>query len=146
LKRSFHLAIPFDRKSLRRRPEIRHFCRFNAATNGSGLAILFGMRTKTAAHRHTGIVSFLRGVRAFVEASLVVLAFGITILLIGLPIALSVRLVHESFSWLARLGGEMGLITDAVVSIAAVVGGVILTAVFASALVGFLRQIASKSP
>jgi hypothetical protein len=97
------------------------------------------MRTKAAIHRNTGIASFVRSVRAFVEASLVALAFAVTIFLIGLPLAVSIRVVHESSSWLARLGGEMDPLTDALVSVAAVVGGIILTAVFARALVGFFR-------
>jgi len=46
------------------------------------------MKTNAAVHRNTGIGSFLRGVRAFAEASLVALAFGVAIFLIGLPLAL----------------------------------------------------------
>lgn len=81
----------------------------------------------------------MRVVRAFAEAAVVALAFGFTILLIGLPVVLSVRLAHESLSWLARLGGEMGPVADAVVSIASVVGGIALAAVLVRGLVGFFR-------
>jgi len=110
-----------------------------AAEDGSHLAILRSMKTNAAVHRNTGIGSFLRGVRAFAEASLVALAFGVAIFLIGLPLALSVRVMRESFSWLARLGGEMGPLTDALVSVAAVAAGFVLTAAFARALIGVFR-------
>jgi len=102
--------------------------------------MVLSMRNTAAIHRDTGLGSFLRGVRAFAEASLVALAFGFAIFLIGLPLALGVRVVHESVSWVARLGGEIGPLGDALVSIAGVVGGIVLTAVFARALVGFFRR------
>jgi hypothetical protein len=88
----------------------------------------------------TSRASPLRVVRAFAETALVALAFGFAILLIGLPIALGVRLVHESLSWLARLKGEMGVAVEALVWIATVVGGIILTAAFARVVVGFFRR------
>jgi hypothetical protein len=97
------------------------------------------MRNKAAIHRHSGITSFWEGVRAFAEASLLALAFGFAILLIGVPLALSVRIVYESLSWLARIGGEMGAVVHTLVSVASVVGGMILTAVVARGLVGFFR-------
>jgi hypothetical protein len=65
--------------------------------------------------------------RAVAEASIVALAFGFIILLVGLPIAFSVRIVGEGISWLAGS------------SAATVVGGVIATAAVARALVGFFR-------
>jgi len=111
----------------------------SSAKNGSHLAIALSMRNKAAIHSNTGIASFVRGVREFAEASLVALAFAFAIFLIGLPLALSVRIVHESLSWLAGLGGEMGPVAEALVMIASVVGGMMLTAVFAIALVGFFR-------
>ena len=107
--------------------------------HGSHVAITFSMRNITIVHRHAGITSFSQGVRAFAEASLVALAFGFAIFLIGLPVALSVRVMYESLSWLAGIGGEMGPVAEALVSVASVVGGVILTAVFTRGLVGFFR-------
>jgi hypothetical protein len=109
----------------------------SAAKDGPHLEMALSMTNNAVIHRNTGVASFLRGVRAFAEASLVVLGFGFVIFLIGLPLALSVRVVHQSFSWLARFGGETGPLADALVSVAAVVGGITLTAVFARALVGF---------
>jgi hypothetical protein len=68
-----------------------------------------------------------------------VLAFGFAIFLIGLPLALGVRVVHESLSWLARFGGETGPVAEALVSVASVAGGITLAVVFARVLVGFFR-------
>ena len=116
-----------------------HLSVLSAVTNGSNVAIAFSMRNKAAIHRQTGITSFWQGVRAFAEASLIALAFGFAILLIGVPLALSVRVVYERLSWLARLGGEMGPVVQTLVSVASVVGGIIATAVFTSGLVGFFR-------
>ena len=47
-------------------------------------------------------MSFVRVVRGFAEASVAVLAFAIAILLLGIPIALIVRGLHEGLSWLVR--------------------------------------------
>lgn len=111
----------------------------SATPNGSRLAIIFSMSNNAAIHRHTGITSFWQGVRAFAGASLVALGFGFAILLIGVPLALSVRVVYEGLSWLARLGGEMGAVVQMLVSVASVVGGIAMTAVFTTGLVGFFR-------
>jgi hypothetical protein len=97
------------------------------------------VRNEAAAHRNGGIASLVRVVRAFAEASVVMLAFVFAILLVGLPIAMSVRAVHEGLSWLARRGGEMGAATEVLVSGASVVGGIIATAAFARVLVGLFR-------
>ena len=42
----------------------------------------------------------LRLVRAFAEASVVVIAFAVAILAVGTPIALAVRALHDIVSWL----------------------------------------------
>ena len=70
--------------------------------NGAHLALTPGMSISTAGHRNPGIASFVRVVRAFAEASLAAVAFAVAILLIGLPIALVVRVVHDGVQWLAR--------------------------------------------
>ena len=44
---------------------------------------------------------FIRLVQGFAEASVVVIAFAVAILLLGLPVALAVRVVHEIVSWFA---------------------------------------------
>src|SRR3954468_8162555 len=90
----------------RERQNYRHSSVVSPTANGSHVATAFSMRNKASIHRHTGITSFWEGVRAFAEASLLALAFGFAILLIGVPLALSVRIVYESLSWLARIGGE----------------------------------------
>jgi len=97
------------------------------------------MRNNAAIHHNTGLASLLQGVRAFAEVSVVVLAFGFAIFLIGLPLVLGVRVVHESLSWLARSGGQMSPVAEALVSVASVGGGIVLTIVLARVLVGFFR-------
>ena len=42
----------------------------------------------------------LRLLRAFAEASVVVIAFAVAILAVGTPIALTVRALHDIVSWL----------------------------------------------
>ena len=42
----------------------------------------------------------LRLVREFAEASVVVIAFAVAILVVGTPIALAVRALHDIVSWL----------------------------------------------
>ena len=42
----------------------------------------------------------LRLVRALAEASVVVIAFAVAILVVGTPIALAVRALHDIASWL----------------------------------------------
>jgi len=95
-------------------------------------------------HRHDlrergSINAFMRGVRAFAEASLVALAFGIGILLIGTPIALIFRVVHEGLSWLARLGGDPSGFGEALVSVVSIAGSLAMTAVVVRLLVGLFR-------
>jgi hypothetical protein len=85
------------------------------------------------------MTSFVRVIRAFAEASLVALGFAFAILVIGTPIALIVRGLHEGLSWLARLVGDPSSMIDALVSVSAVAGGVFLTAVFIRLLVGFFH-------
>ena len=48
------------------------------------------------------LMRFIRLVQGFAEASVVVIAFAVAILLLGLPVALAVRVVHEIVSWFAR--------------------------------------------
>jgi hypothetical protein len=83
--------------------------------------------------------SLLRVVRGFAEASLAALAFVLAILLIGTPIALIVRGLHETLSWLVRLRGEMTTLVEALVSVGSVGGGLVLTAVLIRLLVGFFQ-------
>jgi hypothetical protein len=126
-------------KSVENRTKCLQFGVSSALKNGLHVAITFSMRNITVVHRHAGITSFSQGVRALAEVSLVALAFGLAIFLIGLPVALSVRVMYESVSWLAGMGGEMGPIAEAVVSVASVVGGIILIGGFTTGLVGFFR-------
>jgi hypothetical protein len=128
-----------DRSSPHNRKKCRYLGVISAAKNGSHLAVVLSMRNEAAVDPDTGFKSFMRSSRAFAGASLVALAFGFAVFLIGLPLALGVRVVHESLSWLARLGGETGPVAEALVSVASVVGGIMLTVVFARALIGFFR-------
>jgi len=130
---NLHRSSPHNRK------KCRYLGVISAAENGSHLAVVLSMRNKAAVDPDTRFNSFMRSSRAFAGASLVALAFGFAVFLIGLPLALGVRVVHEGLSWLARLGGETGPVAEALVSVASVVGGIMLTVVFARALIGFLR-------
>jgi hypothetical protein len=46
------------------------------------------------------LVRFMRLVRELAEASIVVVAFAVAILIVGTPIALAVRVLHDIVSWL----------------------------------------------
>jgi hypothetical protein len=85
-------------------------------------------------------MSFVRVMRGFAEASLVALAFVCAILLIGIPIALIVRGLHEGLSWVVRLGGDMSALVQALVSVSIVAGGLVIAAVFARLLVRFFHR------
>jgi hypothetical protein len=97
------------------------------------------MNNRTATPRRGAFASFVRVIRGFAEASLVVLGFAFAILLIGLPIALIVRALHEGVSWLAEFRGDVSAVVEALVSISTVAGGLILGAVFVRLLVGFFN-------
>jgi hypothetical protein len=113
--------------------------RFFAPLAGSFFAIVLGMNNTPATPQMDATVSFVRVVRGFAEASLVALAFAGAILLIGMPIALLVRGLHEGLSWLVGLGGHMSALVQALVSVSSVVGGLVIAAVFATLLVRFFR-------
>jgi len=84
-------------------------------------------------------MSFVRVMRGFAEASLVALAFVCAILLIGIPIALIVRGLHEGLSWVVRLGGDMSALVQALVFVSIVAGGLVIAAVFTRLLVRFFH-------
>jgi hypothetical protein len=83
--------------------------------------------------------SFIRVVRGFAEGSLVVLGFALAILLIGTPLALLARGVHEGLSWLVALRGEASALMEAFVSVSTVLVTVTLVAVFVRLLVAFFN-------
>ena len=95
------------------------------------------MDNRTATSRVGALRSFIRVVREFAEGSLVVLGFALAILLIGTPLALLARGVHEGLSWLVAFRGETSALMDALVSVSGLLGTVILVAVFVRLLVGF---------
>ena len=98
-----------------------------------------GMDNRTSTSRVAGLTSFIRVIRGFAEGSLVVLGFALAILLIGTPLALLARGVHEGLSWLVALRGETSALTEAFVSVSSVVGTVILVAVLVRLLIGFFN-------
>ena len=104
-------------------------------TDGSAFAIVLCMNNKRAIRHRDATTAFIRVIRGFAEASLVALAFAVAIVLIGMPVTLIVRGLHEGLSWLVRLGGEMSGVIDAVVSVSSVAGGLVIAAVFARLLV-----------
>jgi hypothetical protein len=97
------------------------------------------MDNRTATSRVGALRSFIRVIRGFAEGSLVVLGFALAILLIGTPLALMARGVHEGLSWLVALRGETSALTEAFVSVSSVVGIVILVAALVRLLVGFFN-------
>ena len=76
---------------------------FEGSVSGAVLAIVIGMDNRTATSRVGALKSFVRVVRGFAEGSLIVLGFALAILLIGTPLALVARGVHEGLSWLVAL-------------------------------------------
>lgn len=105
--------------------------------SGAVLAIVAGMDNRTLTSLAGGSRSLVRVVRGFAEASLVVLGFALAILLIGTPLALLARGVHEGMSWLVALRGDTSALTGAFVSVSSVIGAVILVAVLVRIVVGF---------
>jgi hypothetical protein len=99
--------------------------------------MVVGMDNRTATSRIGVLRSFIRVVRGFAEGSLVVLAFGLAILLVGTPLALLARGVHEALSWLVALRGETSALMEALVSVSSFLGTVILVAAFVRLIVGF---------
>ena len=97
------------------------------------------MDNRTATSRFGVLRSFIRVVRGFAEGSLVVLGFALAILLIGAPLAVLARAVHEGLSWLFALAVETSAPIEALVSASSVLGTVILVAVFVRLLVGFFH-------
>jgi hypothetical protein len=78
-------------------------------------------------------------IRGFAEGSVVAMGFGLAILLIGTPLALVARGLHDGLSWLARLRGETSALVEALISMSSVVGTVILIVVLVRLLVGLLN-------
>jgi hypothetical protein len=101
--------------------------------------MVVGMDNSNATSRVAGLRSFIRVIRGFAEGSLVVLGFALAILLIGTPLALLARGVHEGLSWLAGLRGETSALMDAFVSVSGVIGSIVLVAVVVRLLVGFFE-------
>jgi len=105
---------------------------------GASLAILLGMkagnRTSTGA-----ITSFVRLIRAAAGASLAMVGFALAILLIGAPVALIVRAVHESATRLVRLRGDMSPLAEALVAVSSVVVAIVLVVAFVRLVAGFLE-------
>lgn len=97
------------------------------------------MDNRIATSEAGGLTSFLRVVRGFAEASLLSLGFGLAILLIGTPLALLARGVHEGLLLLVALRGETSALTEAFVSASTVIGTVILIAAFVRLLGAFFK-------
>lgn len=83
--------------------------------------------------------SFIGVIRGFAEASVVALAFVLAVLAIGTPFALLARGVHEGLSWLARLSGETSALMEALVSVASVLGTILVVAVLVRVLARFFQ-------
>src|SRR3954453_13015541 len=87
------------------------------------LRLFFAMSNRPIAPYRDRTMSFVRVIRGFAEASVAALVFAFAILLIGIPIALIVRGLHEGLSWLVRLGSEMSGLTEPLVAVSSVAGG-----------------------
>jgi hypothetical protein len=97
--------------------------------------MVISMNTRSSTPNRRSGISFGRVVRAFVEASLVALAFGVAILLVGAPIALLARALHGGLSWLAG-GTPLSPSGEALVAAATIVVGLVLAGALVRALVG----------
>ena len=93
------------------------------------------MNNRPATRRRDATASLVRVVRGFAEASLVALAFACAILLLGMPLALIVRGLHDALSWLVARQGNMSALVQAFVSVSSVTGGLVITALLARLLV-----------
>jgi hypothetical protein len=87
---------------------------------GARLAIIPGMENRAEIIRSGRLTAFVRVIRGVAEASLVSIGFGFVILVIGTPIALIVRGLHETLSWLARFSGNPSAMAGALVSVSSV--------------------------
>jgi hypothetical protein len=101
-----------------------------------------GAGDRTLANRDPkGMASFGPGLRTIAEASFVAaLGLPVAVLLIGTPIALLVRTLHEGLSWLTRSGDMTGPFIEALVAVASSVGGVLLFALSARFFVRLFWQ------
>jgi hypothetical protein len=97
------------------------------------------MNKRNATARVGGLKSFVRVIRGFAEGSLAAVGFALAILLLGTPLALFVRGLHEGLSWVAGLRGDTSPLVEAVVSVSSIAGGLVLAVVFARLLVGFFE-------
>jgi hypothetical protein len=102
--------------------------------------MVLGMNNTRATRARDTAKSLLCVTRSFAEGSLVAFAFAFAILLIGMPVVLIIRGLHEGLSWLVRSGGEMSALVEALVSVSSVAGGLVLAAVFGGLLVRLFRS------
>ena len=109
------------------------------SVDGAVLAIPVRMKNRIAPSRVGALRSLSRVVRGLAEGSLVVLGFGLAMLVIGTPLALLTRGIHEGLSWLVALRGGTSALVEAFVSVSSVLGTVIVIAVFVRLLVAFFE-------
>jgi len=84
------------------------------------------------------LTSFTRGARAIGVASLLAaVALPAVVLLLGAPLALLVRTLHEGLSWLTRAGGMTSPFIEASIAFASAVSGLALFALSARVLLRF---------
>jgi len=69
----------------------------------------------------------------------VALGFAVAILLLGTPIALIVRVLHDGLLWLVRPRGELSALVEVLMSASSVAGSVVIAAVFTRLLVRFFH-------
>jgi hypothetical protein len=97
------------------------------------------MNNRPATRQRGATASFVRVVRGVAEASLVPLVFACAILLLGMPVALFVRGLHDVLWWLVAGQGDMSALVPAFVSVSSVTGGLLIAALLAVLLVRFLH-------
>ena len=84
---------------------------------------------------------FARGVRAFGAASLLgTVGVPVVVLLVATPVALLVRTLHGSLSWLTRFPGMTGPFVEASIAVASSLGGILLFVLFTRLLLRFYRR------
>ena len=116
-------------------------------TRGRPFAMSDGMskhRTRhSAVERQRQSPSLRRIAVRLLGASLLSLGFALTILLIGIPAAMSMWLAHGSSAWIARAVGGTSGVGEAFVWTVSTAAGVLLTALAARVVYGLVRRAVS---
>jgi membrane protein implicated in regulation of membrane protease activity len=90
------------------------------------------------------ISSLKRLIKSVAGVSMLSLGFGLAVILIGSPLAISMWLAHEAVAAIARTGGDAPLLGEAFAWIVSTAAGLLLTALFARVFFQFVRRLVSR--